>query len=84
MSFIVAIDGPAGVGKGTIAKRVADDLGLITIDTVLKPYSQSNKIELEYYQDLISKTYMLEEQCDIWVKPIFIEGYNHSHHNIIL
>ncbi len=33
MSFIVAIDGPAGVGKGTIAKRVADDLGLITIDT---------------------------------------------------
>lgn len=58
--------------------------GLITIDTVLKPYSQSNKIELEYYQDLITKTYMLEEQCDIWVKPIFIEGYNHSHHNIIL
>lgn len=33
MSFVVAIDGPAGVGKGTIAKRVADDLGLITIDT---------------------------------------------------
>lgn len=33
MSFVVAIDGPAGVGKGTIAKRVADDLGLMTIDT---------------------------------------------------
>ncbi|MCI8832881.1 MAG: (d)CMP kinase [Clostridia bacterium] len=33
MSFVVAMDGPAGVGKGTIAKRVADDLGLITIDT---------------------------------------------------
>ena len=33
MSFVVAIDGPAGVGKGTIAKRVAEDLGLITIDT---------------------------------------------------
>lgn len=33
MSFVVAIDGPAGVGKGTITKRVADDLGLITIDT---------------------------------------------------
>ena len=33
MSFIVAIDGPAGVGKGTIAKRVSEDLKLITIDT---------------------------------------------------
>ena len=33
MSFVIAIDGPAGVGKGTITKRVADELGLITIDT---------------------------------------------------
>lgn len=33
MSFVVAMDGPAGVGKGTVTKRVAEDLGLITIDT---------------------------------------------------
>ena len=33
MSFIVAIDGPAGTGKGTITKLVAKELGLITIDT---------------------------------------------------
>lgn len=33
MAFVIAIDGPAGVGKGTITKRVADELGLITIDT---------------------------------------------------
>ena len=33
MSFIVAIDGPAGSGKGTIAKRIADRLKLINIDT---------------------------------------------------
>ena len=33
MSFIVAIDGPAGSGKGTITKIVAKDLGLINIDT---------------------------------------------------
>ncbi len=33
MSFIVAIDGPAGSGKGTVTKLVADKLGLVTVDT---------------------------------------------------
>lgn len=33
MGFIVAIDGPAGTGKGTITKRIAKRLGLINIDT---------------------------------------------------
>ena len=33
MSFIVAIDGPAGSGKGTVTKLVAKDLGFVTVDT---------------------------------------------------
>ncbi len=33
MSFIVAIDGPAGSGKGTITKLVGKKLNLINIDT---------------------------------------------------
>lgn len=33
MSYIVAIDGPAGAGKGTITKLVAKELGLVSIDT---------------------------------------------------
>lgn len=33
MSFNVAIDGPAGAGKSTIAKRVAKQLGFIYVDT---------------------------------------------------
>jgi len=33
MSFIVAIDGPAGSGKGTVAKQVAKETGFINIDT---------------------------------------------------
>ena len=33
MSRIVAIDGPAGSGKGTITKKVGEKLGLINIDT---------------------------------------------------
>lgn len=33
MSFIVAIDGTAGSGKGTVANIIANDLNLISIDT---------------------------------------------------
>ena len=33
MNKIVAIDGPAGSGKGTIAKRLADECNLLYIDT---------------------------------------------------
>ena len=30
---IVAIDGPAGVGKSTLAKRVADKLGFVYVNS---------------------------------------------------
>lgn len=33
MGFIVAVDGPAGSGKGTITKIVADKMSLVSIDT---------------------------------------------------
>ena len=33
MSFVVAIDGPAGSGKGTIAKKISKELGLVNLDT---------------------------------------------------
>lgn len=33
MSFVVAIDGPAGTGKGTITKLVSPELNLVNIDT---------------------------------------------------
>lgn len=33
MSFVVAIDGPAGTGKGTVTKLISQELGLVNIDT---------------------------------------------------
>ena len=33
MSLVVAIDGPAGAGKSTIAKGLASKLGAIYVDT---------------------------------------------------
>lgn len=33
MAYSIAIDGPAGAGKSTIAKRVAKELGFIYVDT---------------------------------------------------
>ena len=33
MSFNIAIDGPAGAGKSSIARRVAEQLGFIYVDT---------------------------------------------------
>lgn len=33
MSFIIAIDGPAGSGKGTITKSVAEKIGFFRLDT---------------------------------------------------
>lgn len=33
MEVIVAIDGPAGSGKGTVAKLIGEKLGLVNIDT---------------------------------------------------
>lgn len=33
MSFIVAIDGPAGTGKGTVTKIISKKLNLVNIDT---------------------------------------------------
>ncbi len=51
MSINVAIDGPAGAGKSTIAKRLARELGYIYVDTgamyrALGYYFLKNKIDI--------------------------------------
>lgn len=52
MSMNIAIDGPAGAGKSTIAKKLAKKLGFIYVDTgamyrAMAYYFLSNKIAVE-------------------------------------
>lgn len=52
MSFVVAIDGPAGSGKGTVTKLLSEKLGLINIDTgamyrCVSLYMIENNIKLD-------------------------------------
>ena len=63
MDFVVAIDGPAGSGKGTVTKKVAQKLGLINIDTgaiyrSITLYMIRNNIKLddkEKIKDMLNK-----------------------------
>lgn len=57
MSFVVAIDGPAGSGKGTVTKKVGEKIGLINIDTgamyrCVTVYMLKNNIQLNGKQEI--------------------------------
>lgn len=57
MSFNIAIDGPAGAGKSTIAKRVAKELGFIYVDTgamyrTIALYLLRNQVDCEQEDQL--------------------------------
>ena len=78
MSLNIAIDGPAGAGKSTIAKKLAKDLGYIYVDTgamyrAMAYYFLQNQIapdDLEGITDAcknveISIEYVNGEQCVI-------------------
>ena len=58
MSFIVAIDGPAGTGKGTITALISKQMGLVNIDTgatyrCVALYTIKNNINLEEKEKII-------------------------------
>lgn len=78
MSFNVAIDGPAGAGKSTIAKKLAKDLGYIYVDTgamyrAMAYYFIQNRIAPDDLEGItnacknvdISIEYVNGEQCVI-------------------
>ncbi|MGN0428206.1 MAG: (d)CMP kinase [Agathobacter sp.] len=78
MSFNIAIDGPAGAGKSTIAKKLAKDLGYIYVDTgamyrAMAYYFIQNQIASDDLEGItnacknvdISIEYVNGEQCVI-------------------
>lgn len=67
MSFVVAIDGPAGSGKGTITKLVGNKLGLVYIDTG----AMYRCVTLKALRNKISSTEI--EKMEVLVENISIE-----------
>lgn len=57
---------------------------LLTIDRNLRKLELNDKITVKYFRDMVTKTYVLEENCEIKVAPVFIEGYTYGNHNVII
>ncbi len=81
MSFIVAIDGPAGTGKGTITKLVSEDLGLVNIDTgatyrcvTLEMLNQNVDISETEKIIEISKNVNINMENDNGIQKVFLNG----------
>ena len=70
MNYVIAIDGPAGSGKGTITKIVADKLNLIYIDTgatyrCVALASLRNNLKLEETDKIINLAKTLDIDFDV-------------------
>ena len=81
MSLVVAIDGPAGSGKGTVTKMVAERMGLINIDTgalyrCVTLYMIRNKIELTDIEKIKEMLKNINIELKIVNKDniVFLEG----------
>lgn len=57
---------------------------LFTIDEQLQEYVPSDTVELEYYVDVIQRSYQLEEDCRIIIRPTFSQDYGFGDHNVIM
>ncbi len=81
MSFVVAIDGPAGSGKGTITKLVGKELNLINIDTgamyrCVSLYMLRNNIKFEDTEKIeeMLKNINVEFKNEADEEKVFLNG----------
>ena len=78
--IVVAIDGPAGAGKSTIAKLVAEKLGYAYIDTgamyrsVAWKFLQTGKDFDEAFISTLAKTMVIEFKPEASVNRVFVDG----------
>lgn len=81
MSFIVAIDGPAGTGKGTVTSLISKEMGLVNIDTgatyrCVALYAIQNNIQLEEKEKIIAslKDIHIDMKNENGEQTIFLNG----------
>ena len=83
MSFVVAIDGPAGAGKGTITKLVGEKLNLVNVDTGATFRCVAlNMLKENVGLDEEEKIEKILEKIKIEMQPngeIFLNGENVTH-----
>ena len=78
--IVVAIDGPAGAGKSTIAKLAAEKLGYAYIDTgamyrsVAWKFLQSGAAFDEAFISRLSQTMLIEFKPEAKVNRVFVDG----------
>ncbi len=86
MPYSIAIDGPAGAGKSTIAKAVARELGYVYIDTgamyrTVGYYCICNDIPIEDETSVVDKIKDIDISIaydDSGVQQVFLNGDNVS------
>lgn len=86
MSFVVAIDGPAGSGKGTITKNVAESLNLINIDTgamyrcvALNALEKNiDSTEIEKLKDMLENNTLIELKREGKNQKVILNGIDVS------
>lgn len=81
----IAIDGPAGAGKSTIAKLVAERLGYVYVDTgamyrSIALYFLNNNIDCEVDEAVVSacKKINIEIKYEAGVQQVYLNGDNVS------
>lgn len=85
MSFNIAIDGPAGAGKSTIAKKAAKILGFIYVDTgamyrSIALYMLNNQIDIQN-QELVEencKHVQIQLKYEDDAQQVYLNGVNVS------
>ena len=57
---------------------------IFTIDKNMFQLKRTSKISLEYYRDLITRTYVFQTDCNIKIQPIFSDTFTYGTHNVII